>query len=138
MVQINRLTLLVVILIGGSGYIKAQQNADTLYSELKFDRIQIDTGNILYGKPFTFRFSYTNVGNKPLKVTKVYSICSCVEATFSEDPVMPGKKGYISCTYDALRLGRFSKSIIVESNTRDSRTVPCQIVIKGTVVKNKS
>lgn len=63
----------------------------------------------------TFRFR--NEGTLPLVINSVGVSCGCTYPQFSKEPVLPGKSGEMTITFDpANRPGRFEKVISVASN----------------------
>lgn len=85
--------------------------------EIKFEETVHDYGKIEYKGNGTTQFVYTNVGDKPLVITKAKGSCGCTVPTFSREPLMPGAKDSITVKYDTKRPGNFSKSITVTSNS---------------------
>jgi hypothetical protein len=79
----------------------------------------------------TYNFEFTNTGGKPLIITQVRASCGCTSPDWSKEPILPGKKGFVSATYDPRnRPGPFNKSLIVISNA----TTPNKVLrIKGDV-----
>lgn len=83
------------------------------------------------GKAVT-AFEYTNTGTEPLILMGVRTSCGCTLADYSRAPLAPGEKARIIVEYDPTgRLGRFKKSITVDSNTEPRRS---KLTISGTVV----
>lgn len=81
----------------------------------------------------TVIFQFKNTGNSPLIVNRVQASCGCTTPTFTKEPVMPGKTGKITVSYNPLnRPGTFVKSISVFSNV--SATDPVILTIKGEVI----
>ena len=71
-----------------------------------------------------YKFVYTNTGSSPLIITKVRASCGCTSPTWTEKPVMPGQKGFVSAVFDPRnRSGNFNKSITVETNAEKPRTI---------------
>ncbi len=87
-------------------------------------------GNVPQGKPVTYRFEFTNTGNKDLVLQQVKPSCSCTASDYTKDPIKPGEKGYVEAQYNAAGLGSFTKSVSVTTNTEEVTTV---LYLKGTV-----
>ncbi|MES2690951.1 MAG: DUF1573 domain-containing protein [Bacteroidota bacterium] len=74
-------------------------------------------GTIEQGKPVSCTYSFTNNGKEPLIVTSVQPACGCTTQSYSKEPVAPGKKGFVTLTYNAAATGKFSKSATVVTNS---------------------
>ena len=89
-------------------------NAQTL----EFEILEYDFGQIKeLGGAVSYRFVYSNTGDKPLIINSVHTSCGCTSPAWSKEPVLPNKSGYIDVNFDPReREGGFTKSIIVKSN----------------------
>ena len=99
-------------------------------SSLRFDEQAWDFGTVreIDGK-VSHIFNFTNTGDKPVVIEDVEVSCGCTSPSFSRAPVMPGKKGSVTITYDPKdRPGAFLKEIAVRSDK--GRNI---IKIKGNV-----
>ena len=107
----------------------AQQGKSTM----KFDSMVCDFGDINeVDGAVSHKFSFVNDGDKPFVVEKVSVSCGCTKPLFSKEPILPGKSGAITITFDPTgRPGLFVNDIIVVSNNSANRDV---IVIKGYVI----
>lgn len=87
------------------------------------------------GGKITARFSFKNVGDSALVLTKVKPGCGCTAANYTREAIAPGATGYIDATYDPWgRPGAFNKNIKVSTN-EPNQTAPYIIFIKGNVIK---
>lgn len=100
--------------------------------KIKFQELVLDYGTIEKGSNGVRTFEFTNEGNEPLIVTKTKGSCGCTVPTKPTDPIAPGDKGVIKVKYDTNRVGPFTKTVTVSSN---SETPTVVLKIKG-VVKN--
>lgn len=119
-------TLLLVVFISGRIF------AQTVDPTISFDKETHDFGNIKEedGK-VRYDFQFTNTGGKPLIINQVRASCGCTAPDWTKEPVLPGKKGFVSATYDPLnRPGPFNKSLTVVSNATNPNIV---LYIKGDV-----
>lgn len=98
--------------------------------KITFNEKTHDFGTISWDKPATASFTITNTGNKPLVITNVTTSCGCAIAGWTKEPIMPGKSGYVSSTYDAKALGRFHKTVGIYTNASNT---PIYLVIRGDV-----
>jgi hypothetical protein len=91
-----------------------------------------DFGKIKVNKPVTHEFSFINAGDAPLVITSVQASCGCTVAKYSKDAIAPGSSGYVTATYNAARVGVFSKTVTVNANTGSGAVV---LTVKGEVVE---
>ena len=99
-----------------------------------FDKYKHDFGTIKEssGKVSTV-FTFTNLGDSPLIVTKVEASCGCTTPEWTREPVAPGEQGHIKVTYDPTnRIYFFERSLTVFSNGNPSKII---LTIQGTVIK---
>ncbi len=105
---------------------------DTNKAQIKFKSEVVDYGEIAKGSDGVRQFEFTNTGNAPLVISKVYSSCGCTIPKKPEQPIAPGESGVIEVKYDTKRVGPIRKTITVTSNAGDTPTMA--IKIKGTVL----
>lgn len=98
--------------------------------KLTFNEKSHDFGLIPWDRPVTASFTVTNTGNKPLVISNVTTSCGCTVAGWTKEPIMPGKSGFISSTFDAKALGRFHKTVDIYCNASPA---PVYLVIRGEV-----
>jgi Protein of unknown function (DUF1573) len=91
-----------------------------------------DFGKIKVSNPVTHEFTFMNSGNAPLVISSVQASCGCTVAKYSKDPITPGSSGFVKATYNAAKVGVFTKTITVNANTEEPIV---QLVIKGEVVE---
>lgn len=61
-----------------------------------------------------FTFPFSNVGDKPLVITRVVTSCGCTTARFDKAPIRPGGQGTVRVTYKPARqAGKLLRSIFV-------------------------
>lgn len=67
----------------------------------------------------SYIFEYTNIGDVPAVILNVNPSCKCTSAEYTKEPVMPGKKGKVTVTYDGNNdnAGYFNKSVTVRFNS---------------------
>lgn len=80
-----------------------------------------------------YLFHFTNEGDAPLLIEDVVGSCSCVKVEFSKQPILPGKNGTITVTFNPKKLntGFFHKTIYVYSNSETPRHV---LILTGEVI----
>ena len=103
-------------------------------AEFKFDEETHDFGKVTQGKPVSFVFKFTNVGDEPLIITAVESTCGCTVPSVEPKqgtPIQKGAEGSITLTYNAAVAAPFNKFVKITSN---SKTPLKMLYIKGEVV----
>lgn len=100
----------------------------------RFETEVIDYGKIEKDTDGERVFKFKNIGNTPLIITNAKGSCGCTVPTYDKEPIMPGETGEIKVKYATNRVGRFSKTVTLTSNARESKKV---IRIKGEVLKPK-
>ncbi len=99
---------------------------------LTFAKEAHDFGNVEEGTQATYEFEFTNTGKAPVVISNVSASCGCTTPFWTKDPVLPGKKGKVTASYNSSgRPGIFNKSITVTSNAEPVTQV---LTIKGNVV----
>jgi len=91
-----------------------------------------DFGKIKQNEPVTNTFEFVNTGTEPLVISSVKASCGCTVTEYSKDPIAPGGKGFVKGTYNAAKVGQFTKSITVNANTEEAVV---QLTIKGEVTE---
>lgn len=103
-------------------------NAQTelnLNSKISFSKQEHNFGQLPTGKPVSYEFEFTNLGNKPLVLTEVKASCGCTTPSWTKEPIMPGQKGFVKAQYNMAREGKYRKSVTVK--TADGETVTLYI-----------
>ena len=101
---------------------------------IAFDKYKYDFGTIKEngGKVSTV-FTFTNLSNSPLVISKVEASCGCTTPEWTKEPVAPGAQGYIKAIYDpANRIYSFNRSLTVYSNGNPAKVT---LTIQGTAIK---
>ena len=105
-----------------------------LNSKISFSQQEHDFGQKPVGKPVSYEFVFTNIGNKPLVLSNVKASCGCTTPSWTKEPILPGQKGSIKAQYNMAREGKYRKSITVK--TADGETVI--LYITGEAVQSPS
>ena len=121
--MMRKLTFLYMLALGILAYAQPRFVADTEIKKM---------GEVLFQKPQTVVFAFTNKGNKPLHIKKVEPSCGCTKATYTRGNIAPGARGEITVEYDAGMLGTFSKYVEVYTNAGKD---PEFLVFQGRVVR---
>ncbi|MEI8203460.1 MAG: DUF1573 domain-containing protein [Bacteroidota bacterium] len=101
---------------------------------IEFDKKLHDYGKILEEKGMaTCKYVFKNTGNDTLYLKTVQPSCGCTTSDWTKGPVLPGKSGFISATYNPQgRPGVFNKTINVTTN--DPANASIVLTIKGEVI----
>ena len=98
---------------------------------LKFKQEKHDFGTITEGTIATYSFEFTNTGKTPVVISNVKPSCGCTTPDWTREPVMPGKTGKVTASYNSAgRPGIFNKTVTVINNGEASQIV---LGIQGTV-----
>lgn len=100
----------------------------------KFKTDVIDMGTIQVGNPTTVTFEVTNIGKTPLIIETANPTCGCTIGDYTKEPIMPGKKGKITATYNAAAVAPFTKHLNVKFAGIDEMK---SITIKGVVLSKE-
>ncbi|MBQ0015701.1 MAG: DUF1573 domain-containing protein [Bacteroidales bacterium] len=104
--------------------------------KISFTSIEHNYGTIEKGANGNCEFEFTNTGDEPLILSGVRASCGCTTPSYTQAPVMPGKKGIVKVHYNTNNVGGFNKSVTVTSNAvNDSRVT---LKIKGNVVATEN
>ncbi|KAA1246737.1 DUF1573 domain-containing protein [Aquimarina sp. RZ0] len=120
-----------IIMILFVSFLGATLNAQDAKAKIEFKTEVVDYGEIAKGSDGVRTFEFTNTGDAPLVISKVYSSCGCTIPKKPEDPIAPGATGVIEVKYDTKRVGPIRKTITVYSNAEEATKA---IKIKGTVL----
>ncbi|MFL1895879.1 DUF1573 domain-containing protein [Aquimarina sp. 2-A2] len=113
------------------GVLSTTLNAQDTKAQIEFKTDVVDYGEIMKGSDGIRKFEFTNTGNAPLVISRVYSSCGCTIPKKPEGPIAPGATGIIEVKYDTKRVGPIRKTITVYSNAEEGTKA---IKIKGTVL----
>ena len=99
-------------------------------AEIKFVTEEIDYGTIKQGADGVRVFEFKNTGKAPLVISGASSSCGCTVPSWPKEPIAPGASGKIEVKYDTTRVGQIAKTILVNSNAKDTPTVALRIKVK--------
>ena len=98
---------------------------------MKFEKETHDFGTIEEGSIASYDFEFTNKGNQPIIINSVTASCGCTTPFYTREPIMPGKKGKITVSFNSNgRPNAFNKAVTIKSNTVEDTKI---IWIKGMV-----
>jgi len=80
-----------------------------------------DFGNIKKGDKVNHVYEITNTGKNPLVISEVKPGCGCTAPEFTKEPILPGKKGKITLSFDSSNFdGSVNKFADVFANVEKS------------------
>ena len=82
--------------------------------KVKFASEIVDLGTVKQGNPVTGTFTLTNIGTDALIIESVTPGCGCTKSDYTKEPIMAGKTGTITATYNAAAAGNFSKTVYIK------------------------
>ena len=94
-------------------------------AEIKFDKTSHNFGQFSEKQPIQkCTFTFTHTGTAPLVITQAIASCGCTVPAYTKTPILPGKKGEITVTYNGTGKfpGHFKKTITVRSNATTEMT----------------
>ena len=101
---------------------------------ISFETDTINYGEILKGSDGVRTFIFENIGDAPIEIQGVKSSCGCTIPKNPKAPIAPGEKGEIQVKYDTNRIGKFRKTITVNTNVANAAII--ELKIKGNVLTN--
>jgi len=100
---------------------------------LNFTSDTIDYGTIEHNADGKREFVFTNNGTEPLIIMNAQGSCGCTVPTWPKEPVAPGASAVIGVQYATNRVGPFTKTITLTTN---STATPSKVLtIKGNVMQ---
>lgn len=107
------------------------EKGDDQSAKIEFEKVVHDYGTIPVGGDGDYEFVFTNQGEEPLVLSNVRSSCGCTVPKWPKEPIMKGEQATIKVKYNTNKIGSFSKSVTVYSNSTNN---PVVLRIKGKVV----
>lgn len=103
---------------------------------IDFDSKVMDYGTIAHNSDGLREFKFVNNGTKPLVIKNAKGSCGCTVPSYKKkdgsSEWAPGESGTIQVKYATNRIGKFTKTITLTTNTPDNR--PVILTIKGEVL----
>ncbi|WP_187264695.1 DUF1573 domain-containing protein [Pontibacter beigongshangensis] len=120
---------------------ETQQAPATQGPALTFDEAEYNFGDITQGDVVEHVFKFKNTGNQPLVIERVDVTCGCTTPSWTKEPVMPGKTGFVTAKFNSAgKMGQQKKAITVHSNNADGAKyvyIVTNIKAKSTASANK-
>ena len=103
---------------------------------IDFDSKVMDYGTIAHNSDGLREYKFVNNGTKPLVIKNAKGSCGCTVPSYKKkdgsSEWAPGESGTIQVKYATNRIGKFTKTITLTTNTPDNR--PVILTIKGEVL----
>ncbi len=127
----KKLNLILVLFLSISVY---SQKEEKVITSLKFDKSVYDIGIVYEEKgKVTNKFFFKNVSKNDITLTNVRASCGCTTADYTKEVVGPGKKGFVSATFNPeKRNGNFEFMITITTNETTNNIITFKF--KGKVV----
>ena len=75
-------------------------------------------------------FTITNVGDKPLVISRISATCGCINVSWNKQPIPSGNSTTIQTEINLAEVGSFSKNLVVYCNASES---PIILSLRGIV-----
>ncbi len=124
-----------ILSISINGQTQEEIKKDYTGPVFEFENEVIDYGDILKNSDGNRVFKFKNVGKSPLIISSIRSSCGCTVPSKPEEPIMPGEVGEIKVKYATNRVGPFSKTVTINSNSFETKKV---LYIKGRVLDKEA
>ncbi|MBI1306033.1 MAG: DUF1573 domain-containing protein [Bacteroidetes bacterium] len=99
------------------------------------EKTTFDLGEIKEGAKKQMTFTVKNTGKSPLKILKVYSVCSCTVLTNLEGEIQPGESVEVTITFDSIfQNSRVEKEVTIYTN--DPSKPKVSIMIYAQIIEN--
>jgi len=102
---------------------------------IEFESKVIDYGVIEHNADGNREYKFTNSGDAPLIIKAAKGSCGCTVPSYKKEDGSsewaPGESGTIKVKYATNRIGKFTKTITLTTNTPDKK--PVILTIKGEV-----
>ncbi len=108
----------------------SQDGKPAATAQITFEKMIHDYGTISQGADGNVEFTFKNTGKQPLIISNARASCGCTTPIWPKEPIKPGASGTIKVGYDTKRVGAFTKTITITTNSQTPETV---LTIKGLV-----
>ncbi|WP_298716395.1 DUF1573 domain-containing protein [Chitinophaga sp.] len=126
-------SLFATLLVTTSLWAQAQNGggtANAVDAKLKFKKETMDFGKTKLNKPVTVTFEFTNISKEPVLIEAAKPSCGCTTPKWTVEPILPGKAGTITATYNANAAGKPMKTIYLKLKGVDQEK---ELFLTGTV-----
>lgn len=102
---------------------------------LRFETTEHDFGEITEGEEPSVTFTFTNTGDRAVRLLEVRPSCGCTTPLYSRGDIAPGETGVVEVAYaSAGRPGPFRKSVAVTAGADGMEPARVTLRIRGNVL----
>lgn len=130
-IQLKNVIVLMALCLSAGLFAQDMAMANEAVGAFQFENKVLDYGTVAHNSNGERSFSFKNVGNAPIIISRVKGSCGCTVPSKPKGPIMPGETAVIGVKYDTKREGAFSKTITVTSNASEESII---LKIKGKVL----
>lgn len=93
-----------------------------------------NVGKVAKGEQVKVKIKVKNTGDSPLVVGEIKAGCSCTSTSKPDEPIKPGKTGYVGATIDTgnFGIGKFKRDVTIVANTYPS---PIKVSLEGEIIQ---
>tara|TARA_B100000989_G_C19461910_1_gene436613 strand:+ start:432 stop:872 length:441 start_codon:yes stop_codon:yes gene_type:complete len=104
--------------------VNSNLNSEILYSEITFDKVIHDFGNITEGEVVKTSFKFTNTGDSDLYIVNAVASCGCTIPNYPKNvPIEPGNEGEIEVNFDSKGRPNFQSKLVKISTNTESGSI---------------
>ena len=81
------------------------------YNSINWKQTSIEFGKIKHNEPVTATYEFVNTGKTPIVIQDAKGSCGCTGVEFSKDAIPAGQSSNIKATFNAAKIGAFSKTV---------------------------
>lgn len=98
---------------------KALQPTADRFPVMAIDSPSVDLGTVTEGDTIMHVYNFKNTGNMPLVLSNVNASCGCTTPSYSQEPVAPGERGFITVKFNSKgKEGKLNKTVTAYANTK--------------------
>ncbi len=86
---------------------------NVLLNSVQWTQTSIEFGKIERNKPVTANYEFVNSGTTPIVIQSAKGSCGCTGVEFSKEAIPAGQSSTIKATFNAAKIGAFSKTVTV-------------------------
>jgi len=100
------------------------KNTPSKKSQIQFEELTWDFGEITEGDIIEKKFKFTNTGDAPLEIIATSATCGCTRPSFPFLDIAPGESNVIGVNFNSVgKDGEQNPEVTIESNTKPKITV---------------
>ncbi len=100
---------------------------------VSWNSTEYNFGEIQQNIPATATYELTNNSKESLVIENVKVGCGCTSTGYTKEPIAPGESTIIEATFNAKKIGKFTKTAKVTTNLNEEPTV---LRFNGEVVRS--